>query len=74
MVKIIQSKDASIQECKQTQGRLNQVISNFSAMEKSSEIRYDTLKKKYKREVRAGRFKLLLLGGAIAYGIYQSIK
>jgi hypothetical protein len=72
--KINEQKEFKIQEYKDSEARLNNVISNYAAMQDAQESRYREMEKKYKREVRMGRFKLVLLGGVIAYGIYQSIK
>lgn len=74
LVKVIQTKDASLNEAKHTESRLNLVISNYNAMQKSDVARYQDMEKKYKREVRAGRFKIVLLGAAGAFILYQTFK
>lgn len=72
--KRIAKKDSAIQEYKDSENRLQTVIGNYSAMQKADQKRYSDLEKKYKKEVRAGRFKLVLMGGAIAFALYKTIK
>lgn len=74
MVKVIQEKDKQINQYKQSEGRLNLVISNQTAIEEAAAVRYKALEKKYKSEVRVGRFKVILIGGLAAFAIYQTIK
>ena len=74
MVKIIQQKDDQIREDQDVIGRLNLVVNNHSAMQKMQETKYQNLQKQYTRSVRAGRFKIVLLVGVAAFGIYQTFK
>lgn len=71
---ISEQKDLKLREYKDSESRLNLIISNQSALNREVDLRYKALEKEYKREVRAGRFKLVLLGGAVAFALYQTFK
>lgn len=71
---ISEQKDLKIEEYKANEASLRYVIENYAIMQQSSDAQYHDLQKKHKKEVRAGRFKLVLLGGALAFGIYQTLR
>ncbi len=50
------------------------IIANHQVISKAKDQKYDDLNKKYKGSVRVGRFKVVVIVGLVAYGIYQSIK
>lgn len=72
--KVIGQKDEKISEYRDSESRLNMIIGNFSAIQRSDKIKYSQLEKKYRKEVRAGRFKLVLAGGAIAFALYKTFQ
>lgn len=74
LLKAVQLQDKTVEDLRQNEARLMEVISTISVLQRSQSDNYQALEKKYKREVRAGRFKLVLLGGAVAFGIYQTLK
>lgn len=71
---ISEQKDAKILEYKDSENRLHLIISNYSALQLADKTKYRELERNYKKEVRAGRFKLVLMGGLAAFAIYKSIK
>lgn len=71
---VMEQKDKQLSTYKENEGRLNLVIGNQQLVQKSAEQRYKQLEKKYKTAVRVGRFKVVLLIGAAAFGIYKTIK
>lgn len=72
--RISHQKDLKLQEYKESEDRYKVVVGNYSAMQQADKKRYSDLEKKFKKEVRAGRFKVVLLGGALAFGIYKTLK
>lgn len=71
---ILKQKDAIISSHERTHLKNEQIIANDQAIYKAQEQQYNDLNKKYKRSVRAGRFKVVLLPVAIAGGIYLGYK
>lgn len=71
---IIKRKDEQITEQKETIVRLTTMNTLQTGIQKEVDLRYKDLERKYKKEVRAGRFKIVLLTGALAGAGYLLLK
>ncbi len=72
--KVVSSKDEQLRDCQDSRNRLNLVIANYQSLQQSDKASYSGLENLYKKEVRAGRFKLVLIGGLIALTGYAFLK
>jgi hypothetical protein len=70
---IVEMKEKQ-ENAKQTEGRLNTVISNYGVLNQMQVDRYNDLQKKYKRQVRLGRFEVVLIGAAVTYALFQTLR
>lgn len=71
---ILKQKDAIITSYQNTNLKNEQIIANHQAIYKAQEQQYKDLEKKYKRSVRAGRFKIVLMAGMAVGAGYLLLK
>jgi hypothetical protein len=71
---ILAQKDTIISSYQRTTTNNESIISSNRVIFEAQEQKYKDLNKKYVRSVRWGRFKVVLLVGAIGYGLYQTLK
>jgi predicted nuclease with TOPRIM domain len=72
--KEVSKKDSMLTERDGSINNLKLINSDYEALRQNDQLKYKDLEKKYKGQVRLGRFELVLLGGSIAFGIYQTFK
>jgi hypothetical protein len=71
---VIKRKDESIKEKDQLITSLRTVNTDYSSLIRAKDDKYNGLEKLYKKSVRAGRFKIVLLTGALAGAGYLLLK
>jgi len=70
----VNEKDGQIKDCQDSRNRLGLVISNYQAQQATDKDRQGALEKLYKKQVRAGRFKIVIIGGLAALTAYKLLK